>query len=278
MARIPVADLRSAIDLLGRLSYQDRITQLGLREDRADVILPAAWVYHHLARSAGTKEILVPGVGVKEGIILDLLYDRLSHTTYEAKKEEQLSKAAISFGRRFMFDEAHGLHVAELSLSMFEQLQDLHGLGSEDRQLLMAASILHEIGVFVSLKRHHKHTLYILSNSELPGLSPYQMNVVANIARYHRKNIPRDHHPDFVRLSEDDQRRTTILASILRVSNALDRSHAQKIKGIEVKVKKKGIQILLDGEGDLLLEKWAVSRRKALISKVFGRPVTISVK
>lgn len=275
IAKLPTQDLRSAIDLLSRLSYRERISELGLREDRADVILPAAMVYHHLARLAGATEILVPNIGVKEGILLDLVDELISHTTHEVRKEEQLTKAAISFGRRFMFDEAHGLHVATLALSLFDQLQELHKLGSEDRRLLLAASILHEIGAFVGFKRHHKHTQYLIQNSELPGLSPREMLIVANIARYHRKNIPRKHHPEFAQLAEEDQARTTVLASLLRVANALDRGHLQKIQHIRVEAKKKEIKLHLDGSGDLLLERWAVSRRRALFSKVFDRTVTI---
>ncbi|TFH64117.1 MAG: Ppx/GppA family phosphatase [Gemmatimonadales bacterium] len=155
VAKLPTADLRAAIDLLSRLSFQERISQLGLREDRADVILPAAMVYHHLAGLADAEEILVPGVGVKEGILLDLVDDLVSHTTHEVRREEQLTKAAISFGRRFMFDEAHGLHVARLALSIFDQLQAFHNLRSVDRRLLLAASILHDIGAFVGHKKHH---------------------------------------------------------------------------------------------------------------------------
>jgi exopolyphosphatase/guanosine-5'-triphosphate,3'-diphosphate pyrophosphatase len=176
-----------------------------------------------------------------------------------------------------MFDEAHGLHVARLALSIFDQLHELHDLGSEDRRLLLVASILHEVGAFIGLKKHHKHSLYLLSHSELPGISPNEMLIVANIARYHRKNIPRDHHPDFMRLSERDRDRTTLLSAILRVANALDRAHLQDIKGIRVEVGKKDISLQLDGEGDLLLERWAVSQRTALFEKTFNRRVSISV-
>ena len=273
---LPMKDLRSAIDLLSRLSFRERMAQLGLREDRADVILPAATVYHHLARLAQADEILVPGVGVKEGLLVDLVDDLISHTTHEARREQQLTKTAISFGRRFMFDEAHGLHVAKLALSIFDQTKKLHGLGSQNRRLLLAASILHDIGAFVGHKKHHKHTLYIISNSELPGLSANEMLMVANIARYHRKNIPRDHHPEFMSLSEADQERTTVLSGILRVADALDRSHFQNVGDIKVSWGKKEITLHLKGRGDLLLERWAVSRKKFLFGKVFERTVTVT--
>jgi len=277
VAHLPEPDLRSAINLLSRLSYHDRISQLGLREDRADVILPAAMVYHHLARLANVKEILVPGVGVKEGILLDLVDDLVSPTTHEVRKDQQLTKAAISFGRRFMFDEAHGLHVARLALSIFDQLKKVHGLRSAGRRLLLAASVLHDIGSFVGHKKHHKHSLYLLSHSELPGLSENEMLMVANIARYHRKNIPQDRHPEFMRLSEKDRARTTVLSAILRVSDALDRAHLQSVSEVRVNVGKKEIALQLVGEGDLLLERWAVSRKMALFSKTFDRSVSISV-
>lgn len=276
VARLPSADLQSAIDLLSLLSYQERIIELGLREDRADVIFPAAMVYQHLAQLAGAKEILVPGVGVKEGILLDLVDDLISHTTHEVRREEQLTKAAISFGRRFMFDEAHGVHVARLALSIFDQLEQLHGLDTEDRRLLLSASILHDIGSFVGHKKHHKHALYLISHSELPGLSATEMLMVANIARYHRKNIPRDRHFDFMRLSEKDRQRTIVLSAILRIADSLDRSHLQNVRDIRVSVDSKDISIHLQGEGDLLLERWALSRKTSLMESTFHRTVSFS--
>jgi exopolyphosphatase/guanosine-5'-triphosphate,3'-diphosphate pyrophosphatase len=277
LARLPTRDLRSTIDLLSLLSYQERIEEMKLRPDRADVILPAAVVYHHLARLAGADEILVPGVGVKEGILLDLVDDLISHTTHEVRREETLTKACISFGRRFMFDEAHGVHVAKLALSLFTQTSSLHSLGSGDRQILLAASILHDIGAFIGHKRHHKHSLYLISHSELPGLTESEMWMVANVARYHRKNIPRKHHLDFMRLSPEDRERTIHLAGLLRVADALDRSHLQKIQDVQVQIDRKTLTLRLQGDGDLLLERWAVARKMSLLSKVFGRQVVVAM-
>jgi exopolyphosphatase/guanosine-5'-triphosphate,3'-diphosphate pyrophosphatase len=277
VASLSVEDLNSAIDLLSGLSFTQRMTQLGLREDRADVILPAAIVYHHLAGLASSQSILVPGVGVKEGILLDLAEDVVSHTTHEARREQQLAKAATSLGRRFMFDEAHGLHVSRIALSLFDQLQELHGLAETDRLLLLAAAILHDIGTFVSRKGHHKHSLYLVSRSELPGLSPMEMLMVANIGRYHRKNIPRNRHPEFMRLSETDRERTRALSAILRVADALDRAHLQHVETVGVEVGKREVSLRLRGEGDLLLERWALSRKKNLFQRTFRRVVKIAV-
>ena len=275
VASLAVADLDSSIDLLSRLSFHQRISQLGLREDRADVILPAAMVYHHLAGLASADTILVPGVGVKEGILLDLADDVVSHTTHEVRQEQQLTRAAISLGRRFMFDEAHGLHVARLALSLFDQLQELHGLNPNDRRLLLAAGVLHDIGTFISRKGHHKHSLYLISRSELPGLSPTDMLMVANVARYHRKNIPRERHPEFMRLSEANRVRTKALAAILRVADALDRTHLQHVDTVKANAGKREVTLRLEGEGDLLLERWALSRKKNLFQRTFHKAVKL---
>ncbi len=276
VATLMLEDLTSAMDLLGSLPYPERISKLGLREDRADVILPAAMVYFHLAQMAGVDRILVPDVGVKEGLVLDLAEDLVSHASHELRQEQQLTKASISLGRRFMFDEAHGLHVGQLALSLFEQLADLHQLDASNRPLLLAAAILHDVGGFISKKAHHKHSLYLLSRSELPGLSPTEMLLVANIARYHRKNIPRPTHPEFVRLSEVNQKRTTRLAAILRVADALDRSHLQNVGTVKAKPGSEEVELALDCKGDCLLERWALTQKKTLFEKVFERRIVVS--
>jgi exopolyphosphatase/guanosine-5'-triphosphate,3'-diphosphate pyrophosphatase len=264
------------MDLLSRLSYQERITQLDLRQDRADVILPAAMVYFHLARTAGVETILVPGIGVKEGLLLDLADDLISHSSRELRQEQQLTKAAVSLGRRFMFDEAHGRQVARLALSLFDQLQELHGLGEADRRLLLAAAILHDAGGFISKKGHHKHSLYLLSRSELPGLSPTEMLMVANVARYHRKDVPRPTHPEFMRLSELNRDRTTRLAAILRVADGLDRAHLQHVEGVQAIPETKEVKLVLDCDGDCLLERWALGQKKSLFEKVFDRAISVT--
>jgi exopolyphosphatase/guanosine-5'-triphosphate,3'-diphosphate pyrophosphatase len=276
VATLPVKDLGSVIDLLAEHSYNARITKLGLREDRADVILPAAVVYERLAHLAGAREILVPGVGVKEGILVDLVDDIISHDTHEVRQEQALTKAAISLGRRFMFDEAHGIHVARLAVSLFDQLKTLHGLDESDRRLLLTGAILHDVGVFMGHKKHHKHSLYLIHNSELPGLSPTEMLIVANIARYHRKNIPRERHFHFMRLSEAQRDRTAKLAALLRVADALDRSHLQQVKEVSVKGNGNRVELHLKGGEDLLLEKWAMARKKDLFEQIFSRSVILA--
>jgi exopolyphosphatase / guanosine-5'-triphosphate,3'-diphosphate pyrophosphatase len=276
VSEIPLSDLRSAIELLTRLSFRERMEQLDLREDRADVILPAGMVYLRLAELCGVRSILVPHVGVKEGLLLDLVQDLASHDSHEARQEAQITQAAVALGRRYLFDEGHALQVAELSLSLFDQLRDLHGLDGHDRILLKAAAILHDIGTFVALKRHHKHSLYLISRSELPGLSPEDMLVCANIARYHRKSNPAPHHHDYTRLPQSARVRVDQMAALLRLADALDQQRKQEVG--EVRATVRGLELLLTlrGEGDLLLERWAVTRRKGLFEETYGLRVIVT--
>ena len=275
VSRLPVSGLDSAIDLLARLSYSERIEQLGLRHDRADVILPAAMVFRRLAELTGAEEILVPHIGVKEGVTLDLMADLTSRATKEIRQEKQLTQAAVSFGRRYMFDEAHGLHVAKLAVNVFDQLGSLHGQGSQERHLLKVAAILHDIGLFVAMKKHHKHTRYILTHSEIPGLSAREMSIIANVARYHRKSHPASHHHAYVSLSPKDRVLVDQLGAILRLVDGMDRQRRQLIRSVKATVDGLRLRLTAECDGDVLLERWTVSQKKNLFEETFGLRVVI---
>lgn len=273
---IPMAELRGAITMLSRLSYRQRVDQLGLREDRADVILPAAMVYERVAELCGAGEILVPGVGVKDGILLDLVDDLATHQEHEDRKDRQAVAGAISLGRRYMFDEAHALHVMRLSASLFDQLAKLHRLEQADRRLLLAAAVLHDIGIFVGHKKHHKHSLYLISQSEIPEFTPREIGLIANLARYHRKGVPASHHEHFTRLDAADRERVVKLASLLRIADALDREHRQGVRSVRATVGKGRVRLELDGQGDLLLERWALRSKGGLFADTFGMEVELA--
>ncbi len=276
VARFPVSTLSSLIQKLARLSYRERMEQLGLRGDRADVILPAAIVYERLAGLSGAGEITVPFVGVREGIVLDLADGLGRGDERRSRREREVLRAAVALGRKYRFDEPHGLHVAALSLSLFDQLKGLHKLGDEERDALQAAAMLHDIGSFVSYKSHHKHTLYLIANSDLPGLSPGQVRVVANVARYHRRSLPKLQHESYAGLDAGPKEVVRKLAALLRLADAMDREHRQKVQGVRAKVLGGTLVLTMVGEGDLLLEGWALKRKSDLFRRAYNMPVEIS--
>ncbi len=275
VAELPVATLRRLIETLAKLSFRQRVEQLDLREDRADVILPAAMVYERLATLAEVTTIHVPYVGIREGVVLDLVADLTGRRTRVDRKLQELLASAVTLGRRFLFDEGHATRVGELSLSLFDQLKALHGLGEAERRILVAAAVLHDIGAFVSYKRHHRHSLYLIANSELPGFSPREMALVANVARYHRRSEPADDHEEFNALSAEEQARVRRLAPLLRMADALDREHQGRVGAVRVRVKGNDLQLRLLGRGDLLLEKWALKRKAEFFSREYGLKVKV---
>ena len=275
VAALPVSTLRGIIETLSRLSFRQRVEELGLREDRADVILPAAMVYERVASQAGVEEILVPGVGLKDGILVDLVDDLAGHRAHEARRDEHVVAGAVALGRRYLFDEAHATHVAALAASLFDQLRAVHGLDDADRRLLRAAAVLHDIGIFVGHKKHHKHSLYLISQSEIGELSPRDTEIVAHVARYHRKGVPAPHHDAFARLPAADRDRVVRLASLLRIADALDREHLQAVRSVRADATPSRLLLHLDGEGDLLLERWALRRKADLFEETFGRSVEV---
>lgn len=267
---LDIGALRSLIDALARLSFRQRVDQLGLREDRADVILPAAMVYERIASLAGVVLIHAPGVGLREGVLLDLVADLVAVGGESDRHSREAAAAALALGRRYLFDEAHARHVATLAVELFDQLVELHGLGGADRRVLHAAALLHDIGTYVSYKRHHKHTQYLISESELAGFSPAETRLVAIVARYHRKGGPAADHEAFATLPKPAQQRARRLAAILRLADALDREHRQRVGAVHIRRSGKRVTLTLTGQGDLLLERWSLRRKSAMFEDVYG--------
>lgn len=272
---LKVGAVRQLIDRLAELSVEQRITELGLRPDRADVLLPAAIVYERFCTMSGCQEMLVPFVGLKEGVLLDMVDDLARHGPHSARQEQQLRHSAQILGRRYHFDQAHARQVTDLALSLFDQLAELHELEARERLLLLAAALLHDIGIFIGYRRHHKHAYYIISQNELPGLSAEDMQIVAHTARYHRKSEPAPSHELFMELSDGARRRVTRLAALLRVADALDREHLQNVRDVRASVKDGTIVLRVRGRGELVLEQWAVARKSGLFQKAFGRPIRV---
>jgi len=161
--------------------------------------------------------------------------------------------------------------VAHLAARLFEELKIEHGLVARDRLLLEVAALLHDVGNYVNLRGHHKHTWYLLSVSDIFGLSQDDMAVVANVARYHRRALPQKSHLPYQALDRESRVTVNKLSAILRVANALDADHLQKVKDVRV-VSEEGNWVLeVEGAGDLTMERLASLARGDFLIEVFGR-------
>jgi len=275
ISSISLSGLRSAIEMISSLGYKQRIEQLGLKKDRADVILPASIIYEKISTLSGAEEIIVPFVGVRDGIVIDL-FDRIAFPDNSLLRHaNQVNSASLALGRKFLFDELHALQVQFLSLSLFDQLHERIGLDFSDRYILSAAAILHDTGCFISNKRHHRHSYYIVLNSEIIGLDYDELQLAASIIRFHRKSEPNPRHYEYTALSEEGQYKLIRFAGILRLADSLDREHLQRVKSIKVEETAGKLELHVEASGDLLLEKWSFTKKSQMLAKLLGKPIAI---
>jgi exopolyphosphatase/guanosine-5'-triphosphate,3'-diphosphate pyrophosphatase len=266
-------DLDQLVRRLQSCSVEDRIKEFKLRPDRADVIVPAAIVLQKIVKLAGVDDAQIPHVGLKDGLLIDMAEELFG--TSKRLYRDQVLAAALQLGRKYGFDEQHAQTVLRLAGSVFDQTRPLHGMDLEQRLLLEVAALTHDIGQYIAVTDHHKHSHYLLSASPLVGLTEQQMAVVANIARYHRKSLPKPQHEAFRALSSKDRTSVTKLASLLRLADALDTEHASRVEAVELDSKKPKLHVRLRGEGDLLLEKWALLKKAEMFEQVFSIKVTV---
>jgi exopolyphosphatase/guanosine-5'-triphosphate,3'-diphosphate pyrophosphatase len=270
---IQLDELDALVKKLQSLTYEERVQQLLLRPDRADVIVPASIVIQKIVRQSGVDELLIPSVGLKDGLLLDMISELYGEK--KTSSRDQVITSALQLGRKYGFDEQHGTSVARYATHLFDEMRSLHNLPMDYRLLLEVASLLHDIGHYINMIGHHKHTQYLLMASPIIGLSKEQMTIVANVARYHRKSFPKPQHEAYSVLSPKERVVVSKLAAILRLADAMDNEHASKVETFSVEHKKPKFILKLRGEGDLLLEKWALMKKAEMFEEVYSVKLSI---
>ncbi len=272
---VDVDALRTLTAKLSSMPAADRAKSFGLRPDRADTIVPAAAIFLRVAELLGLATIVTPGVGLKEGMLEELV-DKYFDVWDEAGEADVVIGACIRLGQRYHFDQAHGELVSKLSMRLFDDLRESHSLGRRAGLLLRAAAVLHDIGDFVRYDGHHKHTYYLILHSDIMGLTPEERSVVANVARYHRKSAPDPSHPNFQELDKENRSIVRALAGILRIADALDREHLGKIQDVRATVDKTRLVLTITGSEERDLEEWTVKAKSGLFRDVFGLEVVLA--
>jgi len=234
-----------------------------------ETLVPALIVYRELLLETQAEAVLVPEASLRAGLLLDMAQADLGRGMEDFSRQVLASASAL--GERYRFDAPHSRQVARLAIRLFDELKGEHGLGSRDRLLLEVAALLHDVGIFVSLRGHHKHAQYILSVSEIFGLSRDDMAVISNVARYHRRAAPNKSHLPYMALDSDARVRVNKLAAILRVANALDADHLQKLRDVRVVREDDNWVLEVEGAGDLTIERLAALARSDLLTEVYGR-------
>jgi exopolyphosphatase/guanosine-5'-triphosphate,3'-diphosphate pyrophosphatase len=237
-----------------------------------ETLVPAILVYRELLLETQAEAVLVPDATLRAGLLLDMVRTEAGHGIEDFSRQVLVSAAAL--GEKYRYDVPHARQVAALAVRLFDELRTEHGLGVRDRLILEVAALLHDVGIFVNLRGHHKHSQYILSVSEIFGLSRDDMALIGNVARYHRRATPNKSHLPYMSLDSGARVVVNKLAAILRVANALDGDHLQKVRDVKVLREEDQWVLEVDGGGDLTLERLAALARADLLTEVFGRKVT----
>lgn len=253
------------------LSDVELVKRFQLDYQTADALIPALEINLAVAETLKLEEIYIPTSEYEQGLLHDLL---VSQELTGAFAEEVLRSARI-LAERYQSDPGHGEHVGNLCAHFFDSLKDLHQLDEHDELLLQVAAILHEVGTYVSPRAHHKHSEYLILNSEVFGLDRLDVTIVALVARYHRHSGPQVSHPSYAALGIEDRIRVCKLAAILRVADALERTHAQRVAKIEIRRAAGKLRIRLPGLADAAVERLAMASKADLFEEVFGLAVVI---
>jgi exopolyphosphatase/guanosine-5'-triphosphate,3'-diphosphate pyrophosphatase len=224
-----------------RLDVAERMETFGVRRDRAEVMGVAAVVFHTLGEWLGTSHLIVPGVGVREGILHDLAAAHFGPATAHDERAEALRQQARRFAQRMHSETAHCEHVRRLAAQLFDQLAPIHELPPGQRVPLELGALLHDVGVAVNARAHHKHGEYLVRNADIPGLSGHQQAAIACLVRYHGKATPEPHHRLYRSLAPAERQRVRQLAAVLKIAVALDVSRTQKVRRAEVRIQKKNV-------------------------------------
>jgi exopolyphosphatase/guanosine-5'-triphosphate,3'-diphosphate pyrophosphatase len=255
-----------------RLDEERLIERFRLPAAQAETLLPSLLVYRALLLETGARTLIVSDGSLRLGVSLDLA--EAGRRASAEEFERQVLASAEALGEKLRFDRAHGRQVAHLAGRLFDDLEGDHSLTARHRLLLQVASLLHDIGLYISLRQHHKHSQYVLAASQIFGLTDDETAIVSNVARYHRRGLPARSHLPYVALDRQDRLVVNQLAGILRVANALDAEHLQKVRDLKL-VRGQAWVLELEGDGDLTMEQLAATARGDLFRETFGRELVI---
>ncbi|GIV54727.1 MAG: exopolyphosphatase [Candidatus Kapaibacterium sp.] len=276
--RIETKALHQAIGQILRARTPRRIARIaGVEAERADIITAGALIAERFLDYVADGSVLLSTFALREGVVFDTAqhlrdtaeYHHLVHL--RATTIEQLCK-------RYGVERRHATHVARLALALFDSLVSLHHLGDYERELLEAAALLHDVGYHISSDQHHKHSYYIISNAVMPGFSSTEAEIIATVARYHRKSHPKRKHTHYAALPERWRHGVCWMAACLRIAEGLDRRWQQRVEALQVQIEPTTITVGLNARGDAGIELWGAERRKLLLEELSGKAVQFVVQ
>ena len=257
------------------LSLAQRLTIPGLDPRRADLVVAGGVLLDTILRRLGAEDITLCDLALREGLVLDYIRRNTKHIAHVDSIPDVRRRSSLELAERCNYYAEHAQQVVRLALAIFDQTRTVHGLTDREREWLEFAALLHDIGSLISYERHHRHSYYLIRNGDLRGFDPDEIEVVALVARYHRRGTPKRSHEEYSRLPSPLRKTVRTLASILRVAESLDRSHTQTIAGLDLRDRGADALLLIKTTGDAELEVWATNRTLQPFEALLGKPVRL---
>ncbi len=279
-----VKDLRDLVNRFRKLSYLERLAIPGMSDRRAEIILAGALILQEAMTLLGVETLTVCDRSLREGIIVDWM---LTHGLIENRLRYQSSirqRSTLKIAEKYQVDLEHSERVAAYALSLFDQTQGiLHVWGNEERELLWTAAILHNCGVYISHSSHHKHSYYLIRNGELLGYSETDIEVIANLARYHRKSMPKKKHDNFQILPKKYRDVVTQLSPLLRLAVAMDRRLIGAIDSVKCEYRPAAREFALrlkpvHSDDNCALELWSIDYKKPAFEAVYNLKLVVTLE
>lgn len=270
-AEIVLSRLERFNERMAGMSQAERRGVNGVSSQRAEIIVAGGQILEAAMRALSINYLRTCDWALREGVVIDFLRE------IEAESKPPLPddsdprlRGVHAVGRRFGYEEAHAHQIARFAETIFDEMAPAAGLTRHQRTLLSAAALLHDVGYHIAHEGHHKHALYLIKNSELTGFSEAERDVIANVARYHRGPTPKERHPEFWTLNQADRETVRKLAAILRVADALDRSHDGRVRGVRCACEGQTVHLTLVCKDNCEREVAAAESKSDLFEEVFG--------
>jgi exopolyphosphatase / guanosine-5'-triphosphate,3'-diphosphate pyrophosphatase len=274
--RVPSKQIRRLRKEVTERSISERMKLPGLDPRRADLIVAGGILLDEILRRLDASEITLCDFALREGLVLDYIQRNRKHIAQAGQYPDIRRRSVVELAEKCSYWAEHAQQIARLSLSLFDQTRGVHGLTDREREWLEFAALLHDIGTHISYPRHHRHSYYLIQNGDLRGFEPEETEVIAQVARYHRKTTPKKAHDEYAALRPKMRTIVRVLSSILRFAENLDRSHAQVITAVEVHDRGEEFLVNLRTTADAELELWAAHRQIKPFEDILGKPVRLS--
>ena len=270
------AEVVRFLDRLRETPLEARRQIAGLNPRRADIMVAGVAAIARLMRRLGTQRVLVNDRGIRDGVLLSMIDDLYPTASPPRAPVADRMEVVRRFARKCHSNERHCEQVATLAASIFDALKDAYALPASGRDILQAAALLHDIGYLINHEKHHKHAYHLIMHGDLRGFSSREIELIANVARYHRRAPPKKTHANFARLDRGERRLVRRLSGVLRVADGLDRAHGQVLQGVRCRVGDGWVRMLVRATRDPAIELEDSKRKATLFERAFHAELTLT--